>query len=189
MEKKYVETLDGSIQLVKRLPLQWVQCEKNDLDKELDDLQLANEQTLISLAMLEDGTQDVQDYTESDTVAIRVLDRKINLLTQLIQYYLELNVDLPEKKQVHLTASGIRWEELEKPDLNAGDFVKVDLFLSRLFPKPLELACCVNKIQRDDRGYQLSCEFYCFSQPVVLLFEKMLFRHHRRAVANRITTN
>lgn len=189
MDNMHNNELGLPIHLTKKLPLLWHLCEKQSLDQEVEDWQSLNEQTLLNLTLFDDSSSNIQMPIDNDNTGLEILNKKINLLSQLLQYYLQQQVRLPDKKQVCLSANGIEWQQQQALNFVAGDYIKIELILNVIYPRPLEIACCVQDLQQSNAHYKIVCDFYRLGENVAELLEKMLFRHHRREIAKRNSTN
>lgn len=110
------------------------------------------------------------------------LEHKVNVLIQLVAKLVARDQSQPEPVAWRFYAGGIEWQG---PAIGAavGETGIVRVFVSRLFPQPLRLPVRVVAARRDATGDWQRAVFEQLSPAVTDGIERMIFRHHRRAVA------
>lgn len=138
---------------------------------------------LKALNALEEGSGDVLDAA-SGTAALQLelerLDMKLNLLIDLVSHVLGRQVGVPPHAEVRLGVHAITWYT-SLPAPPEGAFVIVDVYITPLYPRPLELAGQVVSV----RDGWASVAFANLGEDVSEGIQKLIFRHHRRAVATQ----
>ena len=168
------------------LPFGWKLLEDLPGKSTLDHLNESNESLLKVFATLEDQTPARQ---ESDERLAEIhcemmrLDLKLNLILELVKHVLSQQLALPDRFDVRVGARGIEWWSDGPPPL--GSTIKLELFLLPRYPLPIELPGRVVGIQRDEKPAKATVAFQGLSEPVHDWIEKIIFRHHRRSIANK----
>ncbi len=146
-----------------------------------------NVQLLMADASLDESRVVSADSKSSDddsSVAedLHRLEHKINVLIQLVARLVAKDEQLPAPRAWRLYASGVEWRHDDV--LSEGTTGCVHLFVSRLLPQALQLPGRVVSARVDDSGATWArFEFAGLSGSVIEGLERMIFRHHRRAVA------
>lgn len=143
-------------------------------DFDLARLNGANEWFLKAHFVLEEA----QDFDEHDAVQLelRRLDMKLNLMIEMLGELLARESGLPASTAVRLTPRAL---VCESTAFRPGDRVLVSLFINPLIPKPLRLPGQVESME-DGR---VTVVFQGLAQGAVEALEKLIFRHHRKTVA------
>ena len=126
----------------------------------------------------------VGDGEEEDPLLARIasLEGKINLLVDLVGELMRRGTQLPPEAAVRFNGHGVCWsEEREAPAV--GDWVAIDLYLSRALPRPLRMLGEVADVESSATGREVSVALAGVGESVVDAIHKFIFRHHRRLVA------
>ena len=152
---------------------------------ELQRLNTENQQILQLDASLEE--RHPVDAKDDDAVIRNELERlesKLNVIMQLLARLLSRENVLPGDRKFRLAADGIEWEH--DAMLKVGSLGVVSLHINRTLPYPLDLAGKVVGVHQSGAKYRTAFVFEGVAANVVELLEKMIFRHHRRAVADAL---
>ncbi len=109
------------------------------------------------------------------------LDLKINLLLDLVSQLIYQQLEFPERSLVTISSSEIAWSSARVPE--PGMVVFVQVYIQHGTPKPL---CFYGRVISSAREYQAGCarvSFLGLSGSAQSWLDKLIFRHHRRAVA------
>ena len=106
---------------------------------------------------------------------------KVNVLIQLAARLLKRDEGVPPVRHWRLHGAGLEW--LVTDDAPAQGPGLVSLYVSRNFPQPLVLPGQVAGTREDASGRWAQFRFEGLTPVVAELLEKLIFRHHRRAVA------
>jgi hypothetical protein len=125
-------------------------------------------------------TRELAEVDEHDEVALelRRQDMKINLLLDMVSEILIHQKSLPEAKRIKLTSTGLECIGNEA-GIQLGEKVSIDLFIMPAIAKPLNLFAEV--VRADNTA--VSLDFFGVNSVLQDWLEKVIFRHHRRAVA------
>lgn len=168
------------------LPLSWEVIEKLPEGWELDNINQANESFLKLFANLEDYHPTRVEHDESLQEIhheLTRIDLKLDLLLEFVGQALHRKLTLPKSIDVRVGPLGLEWSTEQAPAM--GDFVKLELFLFPRYPRPVELpGKVVTSIPMSDSN-KITVAFQGMSVVVQDWIEKIIFRHHRRSIANK----
>jgi hypothetical protein len=169
-----------------RLPLGWRVLDRLPDEKALALLNEFNESFLKIFATLEDqhvpNPEGGDSYAEIQHELMRI-DLKVNLLLDLVGHVLSRQLDIPARVLLRVGAHGMEWEGDSLPA--EGNFIKIELYLYPRYPRPLELIGQVISIQAQGECGKITVVFVGLSEAVEDWIEKIIFRHHRRSIAQR----
>jgi len=129
--------------------------------------------------------QERMDSEELDEVGVelRRQDLKLNLLLDMMGQLLLQQNKLPEEVSLKLTSSSLICDCVDA-QIKENQLLKLELyFMSSVIPRPLILFGKVAQV--DDARMEI--KFLGLSQTVRDWLEKVIFRHHRRAIAQGLT--
>lgn len=109
------------------------------------------------------------------------IEFKVNVLIQLVARLMKREDSVPPVRHWRLHGEGVEW--LVTDDAPAPGLGLVSLFVSRNFPQPLVLPGRVTGTRDDQHGRWSQFRFEGLAPTSADLLEKLIFRHHRRAVA------
>lgn len=113
------------------------------------------------------------------------IDHKLNLVLELLSQTLRSWRKLPDPVAVRITADAVQWEAAEGPPEDSAVLVK--LYMNPAVPNPLVVWGTVcSRFVRDGSGWS-EVRFEQLDTQVQELLEKVVFRQHRRQIAQRRT--
>lgn len=146
-------------------------------------IQESNEEILRVIAALDEHHMDAGDeeaqYLSQDLARI---ESKLDLLLDMVAHMLASQLAVPSQLPIRMTARAIQWRQAEPPPA-PGHQVLLDLYLHRKFPRPLVLLGAVQDVQQAHDGFLVTVKFEHMSESVQNWLEKLIFRQHRRSVA------
>jgi hypothetical protein len=125
------------------------------------------------------------DPKDDDLVMRHELERlesKLNVIMQLLSRLLSRENVLPRERKFRLAADGIEWDHDTALKLDSAGLVS--LHINRTLPYPLQLPGKIVGCHATDGRFRVAFAFEGVAANVLDLLEKMIFRHHRRAVAD-----
>lgn len=132
---------------------------------------------------LDDSSRDLQDGESDLAVEIQRLDFKINMILEMVSHLVTMGRPLPPAHEITLSSGHLIFETAHEPP-RQGMALAVELFPEPRFPFPLVLTGRAVTIDSDSRGgSRITVLFDPFPEPFQGLFEKYIFRCHRRHVA------
>ncbi len=160
----------------------------NEISAHLEEGRLAamqdsNEEILRVIAALDEhhaeaGDEEAQHLGQD----LARIESKLDLLLDMVAHMLASQLSVPSRLPIRLTASAIQWRQAEAPPA-AGRQVLLDLYLHRKFPRPLVLLGVVREVRTLPGEYQVTVDFAGMGESVRNWLEKLIFRHHRRSIA------
>ncbi|MGH8313992.1 MAG: PilZ domain-containing protein [Steroidobacterales bacterium] len=150
---------------------------------ELTRLNAENHQILQIDASLEE--RHPVDAKDDDPVMRHELERlesKLNVIMQMLSRLLSRENVLPPDRKFRLAGDGIEWDN--DAALKVDSLGVVGLHISRTLPYPLQLPGKVVGCHASGAKFRVAFVFEGVAANVIELLEKMIFRHHRRAVAD-----
>ena len=159
------------------------------VDHELDQTHLAmvnasNEEFLRAMSVVGDAGGQKEQADAGGVVAQEIarLDLKLNLVLDLVSTLIYHQLDIPDTTPVKVSAGGVAWRGDVPPP---GSTVYLELYVQRGLPKPL---CCYGEVVSSDEEYAKKTarvKFIGLTGAARSWLEKLIFRHHRREIAYR----
>jgi hypothetical protein len=166
-----------------RLPLAWQKLADPGNSGVLARLQADNE----SLMRLVDAMQT--HHVETDDRGgmqpeLARLEHKIDVLLTMVGQIREQQIQMPEARDMALYADGLALALMSPDELLPGTAVIISLYLDPSLPRPLQLAGNVENVSTLDDGTSwVFVRYGGLGESVQEAIERLIFRHHRRAVA------
>jgi len=160
-----------------RLPIVW-EVLAHDAPPDPLSVHESNEQLLREIESLEEHPHDLDENDPAILHELRRLDFKLNLVLNLLSDVIARNLRLPPPMPVRLYAEGIAWKADSPPP--AGALIQIELYASRRIARPLVLRA---RVVASNAALSVA-RFETLPDPIAQLLDKIIFIHHRRAVAN-----
>lgn len=142
-----------------------------------------NLRLLHAVAALEEYTAEPAD-DDAIAHALARLDLKVALLLELVGKLLMERSDMPASVPVRLGSHRLTWPDATG-SLRPGDAGIAAVWLRASPATPLQIAGEVAAVRPQDAGCEVELSYLGLDEPVGEALEKLIFRHHRRAIANR----
>ena len=141
-----------------------------------------NEHVVRCVNLLGEQIKDrMDDESEAESALARV-EAKVNLLLEMVSRLDRQKNDIPDAIQVRLAAGGVEWKsDAQAPA--AGDKIWVNLYIDSRIPEAMQLAANVVSVSADGETATVCARFEEMGEVVQDQLEKMIFRYHRRMVA------
>jgi len=147
-------------------------------------LNAENLEVLVADASLDEKPRAGDKYGDEDHSLAEDLQRvesKLNVLIQLVTRLLRHDAKVPPPRSWRLYATGLEWAAgADAPEPGYG---LVSLYVSRHLPQPIVLPGRVTAVQDDAHGRWVHFRFEGLAPQVEDVLARLIFRHHRRAVA------
>ncbi len=153
-------------------------------DEQLTLVNISNEKVLRMVAALDEMHIDVHEEP-GHAHDIARLEFKINMLMDLVGQVIERQLELPARRQVSVNAHGIQIESPELGDLAPGQLLQVSTYFIDTYPRPVELIVSVTQSGADA---VLAGQVVSLSEAVQDLLDRLIFRQHRRNIAQHRKT-
>jgi len=183
MTEKVHTSLEEGLVLRDVLPLGWEDADAGSRGElQIAQLNEANESVLRVVALLEEHRSEAgEDHHGGVSTELARLDNKMNMLLDLVNRLLRFHISLPDSVPVVLGVTTLEWESKAAPQ--TGSSITVQLYLHPSYPIPLGLPATVHAVEGQKGHQRVQVTFEGLSEPVRDGLEKLIFRHHRRAVA------
>ncbi len=140
-----------------------------------------NEKVLSQVLALDSFSTELADDDSETSVEISRIEKKLDLLMDMVSILLTREDDRPAEKKVTLYSSHIDWVQSEQ--IAEGCFIELKIWLRPDYPKAFQLYVRLQKIRPLEKRYLLSGIYCGFNETVIAQLERIIFRHHRRVVA------
>ncbi len=170
-------------------PIRWEIRSPTEGREQLRHIEERNERLLRCEHLLaEQGGDRAEDERELDAGLLRV-EVKLDLLLDLFAALVGKEHKRPDPCRVRLAAGGLEWLEPEEPP-QKGAAVWAHLYLDSRLPAALQLPVTILEVApgTNDPARVLG-RFEPMSETVQDRIEKLIFRHHRRQVAQSRPVN
>lgn len=162
------------------LPLEWQSRAEPHSDVQLQQINAAAEQSLRLLSALEEHHPESLDEHGTGQELAR-LEFKVNLLLDLVSHLLAQQQNLPQACPVRISSLGLEWHS-ERAAAPPGTPGEVVLYINPELARPVRLPARIGTPSQGGEGGTVAV-FEGLSDGVVDLLEKMIFRRHRRQIA------
>lgn len=160
-----------------RLPIVW-EILANDAPPEPQSVHDANLQLLKEIESLEEHPHELDESDPAILHELRRVDFKLNMILDMLGDVMARSLHLPPPTPVRLYAEGIAWQAAPPPPVGA--LIRMHVHTSRRVARSLVLRA---RVTSSDGGVSVA-RFESMPAPVAQLLDKIIFIHHRRAVAH-----
>lgn len=168
------------------IPLGWREITPEELEFTSLTMQDTNEEVLRSIATLDEFHIDSQDeggahHAGSDLGRIEC---KINLLLDMVTRLVVRETAMPDAVPITLGAAGIEWSSPVPP--KEGNLLELSLYLDHKYPRPflaIGRVAGVEAVSDASEDFLVRLNFEMMSDAVQSALEKLIFRQHRRSIA------
>lgn len=176
------DTTDASdLRFSDNCSIEWRVVEHALDDEHLSRVNESNEFFLRAVAALGAVTGEHMEEEGAISAEIERLDRKINLVLDLVSQLVYQQLEIPERCRVTISAKDLAWQEAAPPQ--AGNVVFVRAYIQHGTPKPLCFYGEVVSSAQDLADGMCRVRYVGLSAAVENWLDKLIFRHHRREVA------
>jgi len=175
--------LDAELAYQDIVPLAWRPLTTPLSSESINQLNERNLRLLQAFAALdEQGQVDKPDDNSPHAADILRLDMKINLLLDLVGRILIANQPRPNSSRIRFNAHSATWKTTaSSPTPRIGDEGVLEIYLKDCLVEPLCLLGSVTDVASD--GW-IKLKLHSAGEAVADLIEKLVFRRHRRQVAD-----
>ena len=182
MDNLETNPLADSLIYVDSLPVSWTPRDDALPENGYSRISEHNEQVLRCANLLgEQVREKIDEVSETDSALMR-LEAKVNLLLELVSKLDQRTNQIPSLTEVSLTAGGIEWKYQNTPP-GIGESIWINLYLDNRIPEAMKIPARVLTVCEEERGASICARFENMGDVVQDQMEKMIFRHHRRTVA------
>lgn len=182
MDNSDTNPLVDSLVYAASLPLSWSAREDGYPDVNYISIAEHNEHVLRCANLLSEHLRDkMEEETEMDSALMR-LEAKVNLLLELVSK-LDQRVDqIPDASEIRLASDGIEWICNDSPPTE-GHSIWVNLYIDSRIPEAMTIPARVLTVCEGLRGFTVVARYELLGEVVQEQMDKMIFRHHRRMIA------
>lgn len=172
------------------LPVCWRQLEEYPDESRITHINESNESLLRISGALDEYLPDVAEEYPEITPELARLDLKLNLVLEFVGQLLGRELGLPSPTPVRIGAKGlaIHHEGPLDDTLIPGQKLSLDLYIQAEVPKPLKLFGEIVERSEKQGTHIIVIAFYGINQSLEDWLEKLVFRHHRRDIAQQRDT-
>ncbi len=126
-------------------------------------------------------TEARDDAAPAPSPELARMELKLNALFDMVGLLLAQSVELPDAVDCVIQRDGLQWRcAHDIPRI--GDLVHLSLYLNRRYLRPLEIGARVERVS-DEQPARVSARFFDLDDSVGDGLVKIIFREHRRGVA------
>jgi len=187
MSKDHSEQLGEGVIYKDIVPLRWRDIAPEELTYSYLSLQDANEEVLRFITTLDEFHVDNQDELGNSSGSdLTRIEFKLNLLLDMVTQLIERETTMPEAVPITLGSAGIEWVSMTAP--REGTLLKLSLYLHHKYPRPFVVIGKVLSVSPLDESaaagkFLVRLAYETMSAPVQSGLEKLIFRQHRRSIA------
>ncbi len=167
-----------------KLGLTWVRVEALPEPSALQRQNRRNESVLRSLTMLEE--HDESQAEDAERAELHRLEGKLNLALELLAELVRERSQSSPSVFMRFSAEGLCWHSAEA--LEPGTLLLTEWFVLPAWPVALKLHARIESRQPQQQGYLLCARLEGQSDSAKDWLEKLVFRRHRRAIAQQRVT-
>lgn len=176
-----VETPVGGLSFSDNISIDWRLVEDQPDEEKLALVNESNEGFLRAVSALGAFSSESSEDEVSLSGEIARLDLKVNLLLDLVSQLIYKQLEIPERTEVTISSTEVEWSAPSVPAPDATVFVQV--YIQHGTPKPL---CFYGKVISGAADYsdgRAIVQYLGLSGSAQSWLDKLIFRHHRRAIA------
>ncbi len=177
-------TLSRSVAFQNSLPVSWTVVPDSSAVPQRWSTDARNEELLSALLVLEEPAIEPDD--EASHEQWLRLDAKLNMVLSLLSELVVQQNGLPSAMPVNVSLGRLRiGPMIQAPIPEEGAIVLLDLYLSPQLPRSLKLS---GRVSVEGQKNVFTVHLEPLSEPTQDLFERYIFRQHRRAIAQARAT-
>ncbi|MFT6274581.1 MAG: hypothetical protein ACJAZ0_000670 [Halioglobus sp.] len=147
----------------------------------------SNESFLRAVSAMGEITMDNADDEAGLSQEVLRLDLKVNLLLDLVSQLIYKQLEIPAVSKVTMSSREIEWRSEKVPQ--PGQMVFVEAYIEHGTPKPMCFYGEVVSSQLEYHSNAARVRYVGLAGSVQSWLDKLIFRHHRRAVAYEKSRN
>lgn len=163
-------------------PLRFSVIQEGDMASQYAQYIALNEERLNTLLRLDDYRPDrLDDGSAGLSPELKKLDCKLNLMLEMLSQLMALGAKAPEAIPVALSSYRLSWATNQVCGL--GDWLRIELYLHTGYPFPIVLFGQIDVCVVHGADFQLEIALSVMPEQQQELYDKFLFRCHRRDIA------
>lgn len=163
------------------LPLEWAPLNEGEYLPASTEL---SNQNILKIAMgLDEGAHEAIDESAEINHEVQRLEYKVNVILELVAQLVSRDTELPNAIEIKLSADALEWSCTTTPPV-FGQTILVKIYLDSRFPTPLILSGEVVSVVQTKNCHRVVLDLTANDELTHELFEKYIFRCHRRQIAS-----
>jgi len=122
-----------------------------------------------------------EEEAESDSALMR-LEAKVDMLLEMVAKLDQRLSQIPASGVVSISSQGIEWSCSDSPPTVGGN-IWINLYVDNRIPEAMQIPATVLTVDEGAGGYTVAARFVALGEQVQEQLEKLIFRHHRRMIA------
>lgn len=163
------------------VPLALEAVSSQPLPAQLAAINDSNDVLLTNVLLMNEKHESDEDDEVLDE--LRRQDHKLKLILDLLSLLLHQHNLLPAARPVRFSGEQLAVPVTEAADMQGGQLVKCSLYIDPALPKPLQIYATAREVFESEGEKWLLFDFTSLSAVVQDHLEKLVFRHHRKSVA------
>jgi hypothetical protein len=173
--------LKGRVVITEELPISW-ELRKGESPAAMQRVAEVNERLLrLIIALGEQKREPAEEEGEFNVELVRI-ESKLDLVLDMLAQLVNERKSLPPLSSLHLSAGGVKWRTIDRTPA-VDDPVWLHIHLDARAPHALRFPARILAVNGADEGSWVTAAFQPQGEAVEDLLEKLIFRHHRRQVA------
>ncbi len=176
-----IDALPEGLSFTDNISITWNTAEHRPDDAQLATLNESNESFLRTASAIGEFFTDVAEEDTATSQDIIRLDLKLNLILDLVGQLIYKQLDIPAMSLVTISSSEVAWQCTDVPE--PGQMIFIEAYVQHGTPKPL---CFYGEVVSDKQEHScghVRARYLGLNGSVQTWLDKLIFRHHRRAVA------
>ena len=186
MTEKLSSPADG-LSFTDNISIAWTRVDLAPDHAHLALINESNESFLRTVSAIDEFCTDNLEDDAGVSQEIVRLDLKVSLLLDLVSQLIYKQLEIPKMAMVTISSSEIAWQCSNGPE--PGQLIFIEVYIQRGTPKPL---CFYGKVVGDEQecnSGRVRAQYFGLSGSAQSWLDKLIFRHHRRAVAYKKSTH
>ncbi len=173
-------TLSDNVFLENEMPLKIIPIDNMPSDSQFVHMNSHNEKVLSQVMALDSFSGETEEDSETSADIVR-MEHKLNLLLDMVGILVSKDSDLPSKKKVIIYSEHIDW--IQPRPFAEATIIELKIWLRPDYPKALHLYVHFENTGPLENAYLVRTRYLGLNECVVMQLEKLIFRHHRRVIA------
>ncbi|WP_216641086.1 PilZ domain-containing protein [Solemya velesiana gill symbiont] len=176
------EYLGDGLVFETKLPLKCEVASEQSVVEGMPRAAARNERLLQCLIALDEHRKEVSEEDDDRVAELLRLEAKLDMLLELVSGLVQQKEDVEVPSGLRLGAMGMSWSGGEA-DLQVGQHAWISLAIDPRLPQSLKLPVLIKEIADHEEGRWITASFLEQGERFTDLLQKVIFRHHRRQVA------
>ncbi|MFT6050629.1 MAG: hypothetical protein ACI9B9_000267 [Halioglobus sp.] len=185
--KDNTEAPPAGLDFTDNISITWKKIDYRPSEAHLVLVNESNESFLRAVSAMGEVAMDNPDDDVGISQEVLRLDLKVNLLLDLVSQLIYKQLEIPAVSRVTVSSREIDWQSDKVPQ--PGQVIFVEAYIQHGTPKPICFYGEVVSSQLEYRSNAARVRYLGLADSVQSWLDKLIFRHHRRAVAYEKSRN